>query len=126
MKFKVEFELDTDRDSAPFIGEYLRAKFWPGEGYGCYSNFQFGPDIKELEPRIHEWDDKYWDGTEEAPYHVVEKWVRAEWQDIICEYYWDGDGMLRFIFPDGSSIFNSDCKKASCWEWEALPDEPVC
>lgn len=123
MKFKMEFELDTDTDSACMIGEFLRKKFWP-EGYGCYTNFEFGPEVKLLEPRVETLEDNFW--GEGETYKVT--WTRAEWQGITCEYYWDGDGFLKFIFPDGSSISNSDCKKDSYWLWDEtqVPDEPVC
>jgi len=125
MKFTYTIELDTDIDSPVAVGEFLRSKFWPvvkdKYGYpslGCYTTFDWGPEVKSLPDRIEEYNDNFFDGEDNL---VKEAWTRGEWNGIICEYFWDGDGMLRFIFPDGTSIFNSDCKKSYTWEWELDP-----
>lgn len=106
MKFKLEIEIDTDKDSPNTIGELIRDKFWPRKAeydLGCYSNFDYGYDVIEIEPRKDE------DGN---------LWRRARWAMIMCEWYWDGDGTLRFVFHDGKSLINTDCKKDYTWEWE--------
>ena len=35
--------------------------------------------------------------------------------NIECRYYWDGDGILVFILPDGKCLVNPDCKKDHDW-----------
>jgi hypothetical protein len=41
--------------------------------------------------------------------------------EVIMKYYWDGDGFLSFILPDGKCLTNSDCKKDHVWEiWSSF------
>ncbi len=35
--------------------------------------------------------------------------------EIECRWWWDGDGVLAFRFPDGSFLVNNDCKKDHGW-----------
>lgn len=112
MKFTTTIEIDTDKDSPNIIGEFLRGRFWPPQkeyDFGCYSTFEYGSGVKELPSRPVEVDDIF-------------EWKRAEWEGIICEWYWDGDGVLRFILPSGAKVINTDCKKEHNWEWESEED----
>lgn len=121
-KYSMVVEIDTERDSPCAIGEFLRGKFWPPQKkhsmnqiyytYGCYSEFQYGPDVTVLPERPDEYP--HWDDEESWNF----TWKRAQWTDVICEWYWDGDGCLRFILPGGNSLINTDCKKDYEWEWE--------
>lgn len=96
--------------NANIVGEYLREQFWPPKNendFGCYSLFEYAPEAKELSKRIV---NQY--GQEYCEYN------RAELNGVICEWYWEGDGVLRFILPGGKSLINPDCKTDCCWEWE--------
>ena len=42
----------------------------------------------------------------------------AQLDDVVMEYFFDGDGSLTFKFPDGQILNNSDCKKSNNWEWQ--------
>lgn len=121
MKLYFEIVLDTDQDSPNALGEMLRSKFWPPKKpfeYGCYSNFTYAPYVRELPIRREKIADAY---TDPVYGYFDEEWVewnRAFWDDFVCEWYWDGDGTLRFILPDGTRIINTDCKTDYKWEWE--------
>lgn len=102
-------EIDTETSPANAVGEFLRSKFWDqsGDKYGCYSTFTYQVGVETLPPQ------KDFDGPEEP------EWKCARWKDVKCRWYWDGDGVLQFVFPDGSVLENTDCKKDYTWEWAA-------
>lgn len=110
MKFTTE--IDTEVDPPRAVGEYLRSRFWDQtEGkYGCYSTFTYCPDVEELPDEPEPSSDPDW-------YDDI-VWHCAQWNGIKCRWYWDGDGMIEFTFPDGRVLRNSDCKKDYEWEWD--------
>ena len=112
--------------------------------YGCYSTFELNEGVEKLPYRKVYWrdrpdiksDDECCEGdfTREEYCEKIEDegrvfnefaenedlleiWTRAELNGVIMEYFWDGDGFLQFIFPDGSILSNNDCKKSNRWEW---------
>lgn len=105
--------LSNDPDA---VGEFLRDQFfvqWENgkrKGTGCYSTFELQPDVTVLpkEP-VDDDPDMYYD--------VALKNVQGE--QIKMRYYWDGDGLLQFIFEDGVVLENDDCKKDYGWEWSS-------
>ena len=104
------FEVDTETSPANSVGEFLRSQFWDqsGDKYGCYSTFTYRDGVEALPLEV--------DG-EGTDWEI--KWQCARWNGVECRWYWDGDGVLQFIFPDGSVLENSDCKKDYTWEWTA-------
>lgn len=109
MKWLVE--IDTETSPANAVGEFLRSQFWDqsgDRGYGCYSNFDYqdGVEVLPLEENKDGWGGQI-------------EWKCARWNGVKCRWYWDGDGLLQFIFPDGAVLENSDCKKDYTWEWTA-------
>lgn len=127
MKFNIE--VDTEHDSADVVGEALRGKFWK-QPYsttkygtyretGCYSSFDYQDDVEELEPEIEE-RQEHWSGEE---WTDRTEWHRARWRDILCRWYWDGDGTIEFHLPDGFVLRNTDCKKTYGWEYEDTQEE---
>lgn len=54
--------------------------------------------------------------------HVAEQ-LRSERVEIECRYYWDGDGTLVFILPEGQYLVNSDCKKDHGWYLTEDPED---
>lgn len=109
------FKLEVDLHSLPadVVGELCRALFWPKE-YGCYSNFDYGEDVIVYPSEIELMET---DPNGYGPMMDI-TWNRAKWKGIItCMWFWEGDGHLEFIFPDGSAVVNSDCKKDHGWEW---------
>lgn len=129
MGFQLTLTIDVD-DNPDAIGEALRSRFFDekllsgriyGSNYretGCYSTFDWHPEVEPL-PDLTTY-------PEEVPeaYREEEKivWTRgllpktAVMEAIECRYYWDGDGTLAFILPDGSCLVNDDCKKDHGWE----------
>lgn len=103
MNYSIEIEVGKDDPNA--VGELLRDKFWKqgGEKVGCYSTFEYRPDVVILTQLQ----------TEDS---VV--WNRVIWNNIECRWYWDGDGVIVFAFPDHTLLVNYDCKKGHTWEWE--------
>jgi hypothetical protein len=97
------------------LGEYYRDQFFvqykDGEyiGKGCYAVFDLHPNCETIPDELvdEEWDDLKWT--------VVAREINGE--RVVMKYYWDGDGILDFHFPDGSFLHNSDCKKDYVWEW---------
>lgn len=117
MKWTVTVTIDTERDSPNVIGEFLRGKFWdqsPNKHYphgrtGCYSSFDYNADVEPL-----------WLEKEEDGWNYIE-WNCARWDDVKCRWYWDGDGTIEFLFPDGTVLENTDCKKDYGWTWVEDP-----
>lgn len=98
-------------------GEFLRGVFFNQSTgkYGCYSTFELNPGVEELPDETvtlsentspNDWYNDSW------------TWTRAQFNDIIMRYYWDGDGMLEFLLPDGSILSNDDCKKDYGWTYK--------
>ena len=101
--------IDLDSFSSPdLVGEVLRDRFFLQDQsqhlYGCYSTFKLRQEVQSLPP----------EPVEDDPSMV---WTRAERDGILMRYYWDGDGTLEFVFPDGARVRNTDCKKDHAWEW---------
>lgn len=106
MKYSFTVEVDTENSSPCVVGEFLRDKFWDqSKGYGCYGSFDYNNDVIELS------------SFKEKHNSYELEWQRAKWNDIECSWFWDGDGTIEFIFPDGSKLVNPDCKKDYEWEW---------
>lgn len=128
LKFIAEAGADT-------VGEFLREVTFPGEGIGCYGNFDVGPDDAV------EWSDlrrrKFWCDGYPAPLHREDEEMCEDWAEMgkgytfsfdgtlrvdVC-WFWDGDGTLSFrVFDrhktaDGPIrwIENTDCKKDYGW-----------
>lgn len=104
------------REYPDMAGEYLRSVFFD-QGpmsnrtlFGCYSTFELRPGIVQLPSEPVE------DAGECAPSGL--EWTCA-WEpmdNIKMRYWWDGDGTLEFLFPDGTILHNGDCKKDYVWE----------
>lgn len=43
--------------------------------------------------------------------------------EIECRYFWDGDGTLVFILPEGQYLVNPDCKKDHGWYLTEDPED---
>ena len=113
MKFTIE--IDTECDPPCVIGEALRGIFFDqhsGE-YGGYTTFEYNAGIEKL-PDEDSFYRTGWNNEEKVDF----TWCRAQWNGIICRYYWDGDGTLEFIFPDRRTLENTDCKKDYKWKWK--------
>ena len=116
MKFTIELDHEKNPDA---VGEFLRTQFF-AEERGCYSCFDWAEGVEPLPEKVvcSEID-------EEIPYEDL-KWTRGKkkfGEDYIeCRYFWEGDGTLAFLFPDGSCIMNDDCKKDHEWNfYEEFP-----
>ena len=105
MKFNIE--INTQKSNPNAVGELLRDSFWnqSDDRIGCYSSFDYNEDVESL-PNERKTDDQY------------TLWSVAIWNNIICRWYWDGDGTIEFTFSDGSILINTDCKKNYTWEWQ--------
>ncbi len=105
MKFTISLTIDTDR--ADMAGEALRELFFDqrDDEVGCYSTFKLNGDVREL-PDFKE--DKW------TTWHRAELRIAAGML-VQMAYYWDGDGDLKFTFPDGTVVENTDCKKDHGW-----------
>jgi hypothetical protein len=110
MKFNIE--IDTETSDPDTLGECLRNMFfaeewswygpWSSGKYrklGCYSTFEVAPGVEELPQR----------GAWSCFRHS---------NGIEMRYFWDGDGSLAFILPDGRVLINTDCKKTYDWRYE--------
>lgn len=118
------------RDNPNLVGEHLRHLFFdqnrigPNYTLGCYSTFKLRENVVELPKQpVPEWGIASYDA--EKPIVVNDdscenRFTCAELETlggkIKMLYYWDGDGFLSFILPDGSYLYNSDCKKDYRWE----------
>src|ERR1022692_2732960 len=82
--------------------------------YGCYTCFK----IKDMCIKLPDESGNYY--GEEVP---EEKWTCYTFIFagifIKLRSYWDSDGTLEFVFPDGNVLANYDCKKDANWEWES-------
>jgi len=94
------------------LGETLRDQFFDqSKGLGCYSSFDVKSDVIELESEPLDPNDI----SEYALYWKRYSKVFND-QSIEMRYYWDGDGVLEFILPNGVILSNGDCKKTYRWK----------
>jgi hypothetical protein len=108
MNLEIWWKIDTKTCAPDIVGEYLRELFFV-ESYhgkyrnlGCYSEFGVNPAYAST-PEEHL----------DANGNV---WFTARSNDnIVMTYMWDGDGVLAFIFPDNTVVYNTDCKKTHGW-----------
>lgn len=120
MRITVTKPIVLDAENRPNqAGEILRDLFFDqvdGE-CGCYSTFNLRDGVKELsDTAVHISDDYCDEGL---------VWHRAELEvsgiRIEMAYFWDGDGTLKFTFPDGSSLEHWDCKNDYKWTYHETP-----
>lgn len=108
---KLSIEIDTDTDDADSLGELLRTKFFGAvdargrPSTGCYSHFDWAANVQSLPQTPVEMEE----GEPEFNYE------NGQLAGIVCSYYWDGDGYLKFTFPDGTVLENGDCKCSYGW-----------
>lgn len=121
-----------ETDDPNVIGEFLRRKFFQGEGLGCYQTFTLADHVQPLDYKLviidddsctekYVYSDKFPTGYQLIPgNNIMEVWTRGSLaignDVVIMEYYWDGDGILKFIMNE-RILENSDCKKTRNWEW---------
>lgn len=116
MKFQFTLVYDTDNDNhANVLGEMFRNEFFnQDEGeFGCYSTFELRPDVFDRRTEKEIIDEEGW--HDEIEWTVASKYIDNKL--ITMRYYWDGDGYLSFVLPNGIVLANSDCKKSYRWEW---------
>ena len=107
------FDVEEYPDTA---GEYLRSVFFDQgplnnhTALGCYSTFVLRPSIEELP------DEPLSERCRDPDYPMSWTCARDPETRVVMRYYWDGDGVLQFTFPDGLVLYNNDCKKTYCWE----------
>lgn len=107
MRVETTTVLDSSKEPNGF-GEWLRSRFFDSDGHndpkglGCYTTMEWGADVKDL--------GGFTDGQYEDRWHV------GSWNGYTCFWMWDGDGTLVFALPDGTWIYNDDCKKTYGWK----------
>lgn len=133
---QIKINSETARQNPNLIGELLRDKFFaqdrigPNYSFGCYSTFEYreGVEILSQEPVPEYRPDN--DGVEISENDIAKLFADekcdyfykvAKLEEITCKWYWDGDGTLLFVFPDGSTLENSDCKKDYNWNFSPNP-----
>lgn len=105
----MEFTLTINPASHPnAVGELLRKEFFKDDG-SAWCTYDWQDDVEELPQEEVECDPL---DPDESFY-----WHRGKKNDIECRWFWDHDGTLEFLFPDGSFLVNSDCKKDYRWEY---------
>ena len=120
----MKLTIETDTASPDTVGEYLRDWAFTEE-VGCYSCFDLIDGFKEvhygaLDSKML---DYFLDCCEEcqeevkayASFYIYEGSDPMLWGTQVG-WFWDGDGDLAFLLPDGSLFTNSDCKKDYTWE----------
>lgn len=130
---KINVEIDTKTIDCDFLGELLRNYLFVNDGnekiytgdknykeFGCYETFNVRKDaikigasnIKQILSayKIEHYKDLRYFG-------YVFNYFGCE---IICIWYWDGDGTLIFILPD-RAIINTDCKCS--YDWREIDEE---
>jgi hypothetical protein len=123
------FNLSIDaKDNPNLVGEHLRHLFFdqnrigPDYTLGCYSTFKLRENVVELPKQpVPEWDINFGDGAKLKCDETCENsFACAELETlggkIKMLYHWSHDGFLSFVLPDGSCLYNSDCKKDYCWK----------
>lgn len=98
MKFSIQVDSNEDPNQ---VGELLRRKFFVGDGLGCYSTFTYASNVEDCGQYTTQDNNKV---------------SVARMDGIEMRWFWDGDGVLGFLFEDGSCILNYDCKKDYRWE----------
>lgn len=111
----VAFDSNTDPN---IIGEFLRRKFFTPEHLYCCG--EFNNDVEQLPDEPVPWVDFLENGdsfmvTDRHDPDDPKMFTVAKWGDIKARHYWDGDGHLEFVLPDGTIVLNSDCKKDHGW-----------
>ena len=113
MKFVMTIDCKEDPDA---VGEFLRRNFF-AEKIGCYNCFDWEINVRSLEPRpvilgacVDDQHEFEWTRGERSFLDGIDAAYFVE-----CRYYWDGDGHLEFIFPDGARLVNTDCKHYRGW-----------
>lgn len=54
---------------------------------------------------------------DKSEYSLIQKYVNFSW-NVALYLYWDGDGTMVFEhLTENWLLYNTDCKKPSCWEW---------
>ena len=119
MKFAMIVDPDYDPDA---VGELLRYTFFKADRekgeVGCYMTFDWREGVEPLADLTvtDRWDDTtVWTRARMRVQHIDDHGQPTESQ-IECRYYWDGDGTLLFLLPDGRCLVNYDCKKDHNWE----------
>ncbi len=115
-------------ESPNAFGELLLAWAFPGEGRGCYSNF----DLRDGFAPIPVTDDIFrgmWDRNandeDRAEWWPNIRAFRHERLSITIAWHWDGDGHLYVDVPGIGAASNSDIKDANYWtEAQPLPAPP--
>lgn len=94
------------------LGEALRNEFFNQDsgGFGCYSTFEVRPGV--LFSGIYP---TFMDREISVETRVYTKKVSGI--EVTMQFWWDGDGTLEFHFPDGSYLYNGDCKKDYVWQY---------
>lgn len=98
----MRFTIEVDSEDNPNqVGEFLRHKFFKDNGFGCYSTFDYAFGVEDC-------------GKYTTQDHNTVSVARKD--GIEMRWFWDGDGVLGFLFEDGSCLLNYDCKKDYRWE----------
>jgi len=122
-----------------------------GREIGCYSTFDWQADVEPL--REIKQEETVCEGCQKMTPHKTQGgknsmdhvctctfavcWTRGKKQvglshvvelhavevEIECRYFWDGDGVLVFILPDGQYLVNPDCKKDHGWYLTEDPED---
>ena len=124
----MRFEMSIDPELNPdAVGEYLRSEFFDeqiktyestyisGDKHketGCYDTFDWQKDVKPLNTIPVDTSNSL--GDDDLDWARGRKILRDSIY-IECWYYWDGDGTLGFLLPDGKFLVNTDCKKDHGW-----------
>lgn len=122
------------KDHPDALGEILRAWAFPGDGTGCYSNFDVRKDFVEVQAGPREFELLFGRPLDEDEGENSWGWDdRAEMKRILwykhpsgieMGYHWDGDGCLGFFVPElideyyNGMVVNHDCKKDHDWRFE--------
>jgi hypothetical protein len=117
------------------LGEILRAWAFPGDGYGCYSNFDVRPEFVKapVTPREfaflwgRQFDEEDGEPDKYFGYCDGEAIKEISWfkhpNGIEMGWHWDGDGNLAFYVPEladehySGAVVNGDCKKDNEWKF---------
>ena len=106
------------------LGEVLLEYVFPGDGRGCYSNFNVRESFKEYSEG-KEFFANLMLGDYPADLFSVEEikqdkekisCYREEESDIEVAWFWDGDGHLIFKLGD-TLLENTDIKKSYKWDF---------
>lgn len=119
-------DLISDLENPNALGEALRALTFPGEGFGCYSNFETRVDTDEWATESRR--AFYADYVHNEDAGDLEDAVQAgrsfssssDGYRIECCWFWDGDGILCYAVYAGPvlvrALENWDCKKNYVWQ----------